>query len=193
MRRPRVIVELASYIGILLRSGLRGDEGDAGLALLENVGDLEGQGPTPAVFLCLYRVEPERRVPSPWTIGEGGDASGSGIRLDLRRPPLWVGCRFLVAVRGRGAAEEAELISAAYRTLHDHSAISSEHLASIRDLAYADRYPVEILDEREAWREAGLSRPRLSVTFRVVVPIPSALADPLDRVLEREITIEEMP
>ena len=111
----------------------------------------------------------------------------------MRHPPLWVSCRYLAAIRGRTSDEEAEMVAALLRTLHDHPVVSPEHLPSVRTASYADRYPIEMADDRESWREAGLTVPRLAVSFRITVPVPSALSDPFERVLDREIRIGEMP
>ncbi len=193
MRRPRVICELSAYLGILLRAGLRsGDEGDPGPVLLDGPRDLEGDGPAPSFFLRLIRVVPDRRPPAIASPLESTDPS-HGPRHEVRRPPLWVSCRYLTAVRGRTSDEEAEMLAAILRTIHDHPVVSPEHLPSVRPWSYADRFPVELVEEREGWRAAGLGAPRITLAFQATVPIPSALAEPVERVLDREIRIEEMP
>ena len=193
MRRPRVFWELGTYLGILIRAGLRsGVDGDQGPMLLESPRDIEGEGPASMFFLEMYRVAPEKRASRATALAESMGEAREGLRLEMRHPPLWVACRYLVAVRGKSREDEAEMVAALLRTLNDHPLISSEHLPSVRALGPLDRYPLEILDDREAWREAGLSRPRLSIAFQVIVPIHSALSDPVDRVLDREIRVEEM-
>jgi hypothetical protein len=193
LRRPKVIGELSTYLGILLRSGMRsGDEGDQGPIQLGAAKDIEGDGPTPAFFLHLARVVPDRRPAAPMSMVESGEAAHA-IRREIRHPPLWVTCRYIVGVRGRNAEEDAELIAAALRALHDHRAVSPEHLPSIRQTAYSDRFPLDLVDPGDGCREAGLELPRPVAAFHVTVPIPSALSDPFERVLDREIRLEELP
>lgn len=195
MRRPRVICELNTYLGILLKAGLRsGEEGDQGPILLERVQEIEQEGPgLSAFFLHLHRVVPEKRAARAEAFLEASGDVEAGQRLEVRHPPLWVSCTYLAGVRGRSQEEEAEMIAALLRTLHDHPLLAPEHLPSIRGLEYADRYPLELMGLEEGWRELGLAWPRLTVAFRVTVPIPSALLDPLERVLDREIHLQELP
>jgi hypothetical protein len=192
VKRPRVIGELRSYLGILLRAGLRSDEKDPGAVFLETAGDLERDGPTPAFFVGLYRIAPDRRPAASTAIVESADEA-SGLRLEARRPPLWVACRFLFAVRGRSIEEELELIAAGLRTIHDHPLIAPEHIPSLRGQWAADRYPLDLIEDRDAWREAGLARPRPAVSCQAIIPIPSALSEPVERILDREIRIGERP
>ncbi len=195
MRRPRVICELNTYLGILLRAGLRsGDEGDQGPILLENIQEIEREGPAlPGFFLHLYQLVPERRALRSDAVLEPADNVQVGHRLEVRHPPLWVSCRYLSGVRGRSREEEAEMIAALLRTLHDHPVLTAEHLPSLRSFASADRIPLELIEGRGSWRDLGLSRPRLTVAFQASVPIPSALVDPLERVLDRRIDLQELP
>ncbi len=197
MRRPRVICELSTYLGILLKAGLRsGAEGDPGVFLLEGPQEIEREGPAPAFFLHLHRVIPDRRAPRAGAFAETASEAQAGLRLEYRHPPLWTACRYLVGVKGRGQEEEGEMVAAALRTLNDHPVVSVEHLPSLRGSPFADRFPLELsegLRDEEGWRAVGLTRARITVSFQVTVPIPSALSDPLERVLDREIRIQELP
>jgi uncharacterized protein DUF4255 len=203
LRRPRVICELSTYLGILLKAGLRsGAEGDPGVFLLEHPQEIEREGPSPSFFLHLHRVLPDRRAPRAGSIVEAASDAQPGLRLEYRHPPLWISCRYLLGMKGRGPEEEAEMVAAALRTLMDHPVVSLEHLPSLRGWAprapgagHADRFPLEIVEgsrEEEGWRAAGLVRARITVSFQVTVPIPSALSEPLERVLDREIRIQEL-
>ena len=85
------------------------------------------------------------------------------------------------------------MLAAVFRTLHDHPTVSPEHLPSVGQAAGVDRFPIELIEERESWLAAGLLRPRPMVAFQASVPILSAMSDPLHRVLNREIRIGAFP
>jgi len=194
VRRPRTICELSAYLAILLRSGLRsGEENDPGVFLLESPADVEREGPSPAIFLQLYSIGLDRRAPRAAAVVEAADEGREGMRVEVRRPPLWTLCRYLVGMRGRSREEEEEMAAAFLRTLHDHPVLTQENLPSLRGSGAAERYPLEVIEEREGWRLVGLSRPRLLFAFQASIPILSALADPFRHVLDREIQLEELP
>jgi hypothetical protein len=192
VNRPRVICELSAYLAVLIRNGLRGEEGEAETSLLESAADIEREGPSPAFFVHLYAIVPDRRIPRASAVYETADEAGGGQRLEIRRPPLWVACRYLVGVRGRSREEEEEMLAALLRTLHDHPTVSPEHLSSIRGEGAVDRIPLELIEERESWLAAGLLRPRPMIAVQATVPIFSAMSDPLQRVLNREIRLEDL-
>ena len=193
MKRPRVICELSGYLSILLRSGFRfGEENEPGVRLLASPAEIEKEGPAPAFFLELYHVAPDHRALRASSIHEKLEESRDSPRGEVERPPLWVACRYQSGVRGRSREEEQEMIAALLRTLHDHPLLTAEHLPSLRGLGGVNRFPLEIIEEREGWRHLGLVRPRLLISFQVLVPIPSAITEPLQRVFEREIHLEEL-
>ena len=192
VNRPRVICDLSAYLAVLIRSGLRGDENEAEVFQLESAADIEREGPSPAFFLHLYGITPDRRAPRASTVFESADEAPEGHRLEVRRPPLWVACRYLVGVSGRSREEEEEMLAAIFRTLHDHPTLAPEHLPSIRGAVDVDRFPLELIEERESWLAAGLLRPRPMVALQASVPIVSAMSDPFQRILNREIRLEEL-
>ena len=190
--RARIICELSAYLAMLIRSGLRGGASEAEAAHLESAPDIERDGPSPAFFVHLYAIVPDRRVPRASAVFETADETGEGQRLEVRRPPLWVACRYLAGVRGRNREEEEEMLATVLRTLHDHPSASAEQLPSIRGDASVDRIPLELIEERESWLAAGLLRPRPMIAIQASVPILSSMSDPLQRVLNREIRVEDL-
>ena len=100
MNRPRVICELSAHLAVLLRAGLRSGDGDGdGVVALESAAEIDREGPAPAFFLQLLRAAPHRRVSQSALIPETGEDSSEGVRERLRRPPLWVSCRYAAGVR----------------------------------------------------------------------------------------------
>jgi hypothetical protein len=55
----------------------------------------------------------------------------------------------------------------------------------------ADAFPVTLLDEGEGWRELGLAEHHLTISFEVTLCIPSERAEVVERVLERDLHLEE--
>jgi len=207
LNRPRVICELSAHLAVLLRAGLRSeDDGEVSVVTLESASEIDREGPAPAFFLQLQGIAPDRRAGPCSLLPETGEDSSEGIRERLRRPPLWVSCRYAAGVRGRNREEEEEMLAAVLRILHDHPIVSAEHLPSLRGTGGprecgpalarggswdAGGFPIDLRPDPENWLEVGLQRPRPLISFEVSVPIPSALTEPLSRVLQREVRIWE--
>jgi hypothetical protein len=54
-------------------------------------------------------------------------------------------------------------------------------------------FPLRILEDCEGWRELGLSEHRLTISFEVTIPLASERSEPVERIFERELEIEEGP
>jgi len=52
-------------------------------------------------------------------------------------------------------------------------------------------FPLRILEDCEGWRDLGLSEHRLTVSFEVTIPLASERTEPVERIFERELEIEE--
>ncbi len=207
MNRPRVICELSAHLAVLLRAGLRAeDDGEVAVVALESAAEIDREGPAPAFFLQLQRIAPDRRAGQRALVAETGEDAVEGIRERLRRPPLWVSCRYAAGVRGRNREEDEEMLAAILRILHDHPVLSAEHLPSLRGMGAPREggpalargrswevggFRIDLVPESENWIEVGLQKPRPLISFEVSVPIPSALTEPLSRVLQREVRVRE--
>ena len=66
-----------------------------------------------------------------------------------------------------------------------------EFLGKEVDLEIAE-LPVEIVEDREAWRELGLPRHQLTISFEVSLPLASQKYETVARVREREVRLERV-
>jgi hypothetical protein len=216
MARPKVIQELTRHLAALLETALRpGADGAGGaspaaippralappgpggaILRIAHPGDLEQAPDLPAAGLYLYETAPEARWRplAPSAEPEEGTAARPSLQDFLRRPPLWITCRYALSFRARDPLEEQELAAAALQALHDHPLVPAEALPSLGgegwNAAGADRFPVSIRSDPELWKALGLARHRLLVPFEATVPLPSSRREPARRVLERLLEID---
>ena len=90
-------------------------------------------------------------------------------------------------------ADQHGAVEGALRTLHDHPVIvagGEEIGASGVDEGEAG-FPLRIVEDSGGWRELGLTEHRLLIAFEVTVPVSSGRTEPVERVLGREVRLEE--
>ena len=167
------------------------------------------EGGTVAVLYPL-RIVPEPLYRQIGLSLESEGREGSGKEL-LRRPGLWVRVRYAFLVSGGSLEDQLGAMEAALRTLHDHPLVSFKNFkgtssegeeSDLRDLpgdAHGDEagepaegwaFPLRIVDDPEGWRDLGLSEHRLTLVFEVTVTLPSSRADVVERVLDRDVQLE---
>lgn len=161
---------------------------------------------------------PLRIVPEPLyrqvglSLETGGLESVAGRKELLRRPGLWVRVRYAFLVSGGSLEDQLGAMEAALSTLHDHpcitlkgssSGIEDDNLAAGAAEATmpvnegdlppdeGGTFPLRIVEDPEGWRELGLSEHRLTISFEVALAIPSFWAEAVERVLDREVSLEE--
>ena len=206
--RPRIFYELSRHLAILLEKGLRGGPESARIPvfLCHPLDPLEAQGPQgshgpggareelgahTAGILYPVRFSPEARYRQ---AGMTLEPPGAGQPRDrLRFPGLWVRVRYVFLVAGGSMEDQLEALAAALRTLHDGSVVEVPAVAGEGESGAAEggTYPLRIVEDPEGWRELGLAEHRWTVSFEVTVPIASSRAEEVDRILEREVRLEE--
>ena len=140
-------------------------------------------------ILYPFRVGPDARFRRPGLAIEPADA---GERL--RWNPLWLRVRYAFLVAGGALESQLGAVEDALRTIHDHAAVPATVLglpAGTHPDEEEASYPLRIVEDTEAWRELGLTEHRLLILFEVTVPIESWRSEPFERILDREVVIEE--
>jgi hypothetical protein len=146
---------------------------------------------------------------------ESEGRQGTGKEL-LRKPGLWVRVRYAFLVSGGSMEDQLGAMEAALRTLNDHPLVSlkespsssgepdlpAEHQGglqgagllegslAVEDPAEGGVFPLRIVDDPEGWRDLGLSEHRLTLSFEVTVLLPSSRAERVERVLDRDVRLE---
>ncbi len=209
----RILHELSQEVVILLETGLRGDDGRQIPIFfchpLDPFGDQHD--PTEGTFGILYMTS----IVPDLNLRQNGIECGSGlldatIQPRLSRPPLWVRVRYVFLVAGGDAEQQLVALASALQTLHDHQCVrlpaggdaggGSEDLrpdepdgrfGGGNSTAGDVVCPLGLVGDGEGWRELGLQEHRLTLAFEVACPIPSAPMEPVDRIQERGLSIEE--
>jgi len=134
-------------------------------------------------------ITPEPRFRRPGMRVEGA-IGGLGERL--RGDPLWVRVRYVFLVAGGPLAGQLGAVEGALRTLHDHPIlVAGEEAAASGDDGGEAGFPLRIVEDSGGWRELGLTEHRLLIAFEVTVPVASGRTEPVERVLGREVRLEE--
>ena len=208
----RILYELSQEVAILLETGLRGDDGRQIPVLfchpLDPFGDQHE--PVEGTFGILYmtRIVPDLNLRQNGI--EGGSVLDATIQPRLCRPPLWVRARYVFLVAGGDAEQQLVALASALQTLHDHQSVrmpaggdAGGESEDLRPDEPDGRFggdksttgdvvcPLGLVGDGEGWRELGLQEHRLTLAFEVTCPIPSAPMEPVDRIQERGLSIEE--
>jgi hypothetical protein len=200
--RPRILYELSRHLAILLEEGMRGGTGEGGsqgripVFLCHPLDPIQAEDPRredlaahTAGILYPVRVIPEPRYRQ---VGPSLEPARQGqFRDRFRRPSLWLRARFVFLVAGGTLEMQLEAIAASLRTLHDAASIELPEWDESGEPAEGGVLPLRIVEDSEGWRELGLTDHRLSITFEVAFSIRSARVEEVDRVLEREVTLED--
>jgi hypothetical protein len=196
----RVLHELSRHLASLLEEGLAGPAAPPATApgraapregvrvyLGHPLDPFEGEDLSARTLGILYpfRISPEPRFRRPGLTIEAVDGAEK-----LRWDPLWVRVRFAFLVAGGALEAQLAAVEAALRTLHDHAAVPATALG-LDPGPEEPSYPLRLVDDADAWRELGLTEHRLLILFEATVPIESWRLDPLERLLDREVVIEE--
>ncbi len=208
----RILHELSQEVAILLETGLSGDDGRQIPVFfchpLDPFGDRHD--PVEGTFGILYmtRIVPDLNLRQNGI--EGGSVLDATIQPRLSRPPLWVRVRYVFLVAGGDAEQQLVALASALQTLHDHQCVrlpaggdAGGGSADLRPDEPDGRFgggnltagdvvcPLGLVGDGEGWRELGLQEHRLTLAFEVACPIPSAPMEPVDRIQERGLSIEE--
>ena len=143
--------------------------------------------------LYLHRVSPDARYRQAGSRMQ--PAPEAGLPGRSRRGGLWVNLRYVFMIVEATPQEEMGSIGAALQFLHSSALLPvgemEEFLGKGVDLEIAE-LPVEIVEDREAWRELGLPRHQLAISFEVSLPLASQKYETVERVLEREVRLERV-
>ncbi len=205
----RILHELSREVALLLESGLRGEEGRRIPVFLCHPLDPfeERRDPEEGTFGILYmtRVVPDRSLRQ--NAIDGGSPFDVTLEPRLRCPPLWVRARYVFLVAGGDVEHQLVAVASALQTLHDHQCVclpAGEDAAGDPESLVGDPEggrspadgvvcPLRLVDDGEGWRELGLPEHRLTLAFDVTCPIPSSPLEPVERIQERGLSIEESP
>ncbi len=202
MARPKVVQELSDYFATLLRSGLRAGRRGEGLfpVYWGHPRDLDAHPEigslSPLVGLCLLQITPETRVRATRVAVEadGGLTESSSIDASLVAAPFWVACRYLLSIRSDDPVEEQELAAAALQVLLDNPVVPLEHFDSLAPEPWLGDtiagFPITVRRDAGIWRDHGLSRHHLLLTFDVTLPLPSSRRRKAARVVERRVALD---
>jgi hypothetical protein len=141
-------------------------------------------------ILYPVSIAPEPRFRRPGMRVEG---AFGGVGECLRADPLWVRVRYAFLVAGGPLADQLGAVESALRTLHDHPVLApagDEAGAGEGDEGEAG-LPLRIVEDAGGWRELGLTEHRLLIAFEATVPVASARTAAVERVLGREVRLEE--
>jgi hypothetical protein len=143
-------------------------------------------------ILYPVSITPEPRLRRPGMRIEG-TLAGSTERF--RADPLWVRVRYVFLVAGGSLADQLGAVESALGTLHDNPIIAPVgEDADEGGNAGEDGeegLPVRIVEDPGGWRELGLGEHRLLIALEVTLPIASARTAPVERVIARDLEIEE--
>jgi hypothetical protein len=115
-----------------------------------------------------------------------GETSGS-VPGERGTPDERASAEGAFAETRRPLAAQAEGASTASAPGRDEAAASAEADGAPE----AEAYPLRLVDEAEGWKELGLKEHVLTTAFEVTIPIPSERSEVVDRVIERELRVEE--
>lgn len=113
----------------------------------------------------------------------------------IRRGGLWVNLRYVFMIVEATPQEEMGSIGAALQFLHSNALLAvaeiEEFLGKEVEMEIAE-LPVVVVEDREVWRELGLPRHHLGISFEVSLPLASQKFEMVERVLEREVSLERV-
>ncbi len=203
MSRPRILQELCRLLQARFEEYLRLELPDGrpmpspGISVhLAHPLSLERANTLPVAALYLWEAAPDPALKSRKGTIESIDpgAQQTPFRAIIRGTPQWIRCRFALAVRGRGPEEELDLYSAALQGISDSPSIALEAFASLKDEAalkgVADLFPIKYETVPDLWRQLGLPRHVLMLSFEVLIPLPSRRKEPAVRVFERQVVLD---
>ena len=198
--RPGDFYDLSRYLAIRLEEAIRG------AAREEDI----------PVFLCHPMDLPARRAGEDAEYGARGVLYLQGVspseryrQAAVRMLPAqetglpgrschsgpWVNLRYIFMVVESTPQEELGSVEAVLQLLYSRALLPVEELEELLgkevELEIAE-LPVEIVEDREAWRELGLPRHHLGISFEVSLPLASQGSRTVERVLERELRLERV-
>ena len=120
----------------------------------------------------------------------------------LRRPDLWIRARYVFLVDGGELEEQMVVFASALQTLHDHpsvclsstsdddrGAVTASHTTGGSSPKRPGRFPMTIVEDSDVWRRLGLSEHRVTLSFEVTCPIPSAKTETVPRIQGRTLHV----
>ncbi len=212
--RPRILHNLSRHLAIGLEEGIRGGAGENPIPVylchpldLADAPPSTSEGPVEgssvregrssgraagALYLC--RVAPDSRYRQAGTYTE--PPLGPALPAHVRRYGLWVRLRYVFMVLGGSHEEELGALSGALQALSASPFVGVDKLCEEEN---GDRggvspevaaLPLEIVEDASIWREIGMEEHRLAVVFDVSLPLASLHAEPVGKVVDRDISIE---
>lgn len=196
--RPGDFYDLSCYLAIRFEESVRGTVEQQEIPVylchpdvIPRAGTESEAGSGARGVLYLHRIAP------------AGMYRQAGVRVQpsmepalpgrIRRGDLWVNLRYVFMIVAAAAQEEMGAIGAALQFLHSNALLSvaemEEFLGKEVELEIGE-VPVTVLEDREVWRELGLPRHHLGISFEVSLPLASQKYETVDRILEREVSLE---
>ncbi len=198
--RPGDFYDLSRYLAIRFEEFVRGtaDQQEIPVYLCHPIdlpprGAGEDAGGGARGVLYLHRISPAARYRQAGARLQPAEEAGLPGRSC--RGGLWVNLRYVFMIVEATPQEEMGSIGAALQFLHSSALLPvgemEEFLGKEVDLEIAE-LPVEIVEDREAWRELGLPRHHLGISFEVSLPLAAQKYETVERVLEREVRLERV-
>jgi len=198
--RPGDFYDLSRYLAIRLEEAVRGtaQQQEIPVYLCHPI-DLPPRGAGEDVeygargVLYLQRVSPAARYRQAGARMQ--PAQEAGLPGRSRGGALWVSLRYVFMIVEATPQEEMGSVEAVLQLLHSIALLPvgemEEFLGKEVGLEMAE-LPVEIVEDRDAWRELGLPRHHLGISFEVSLPVVSQNYKTVERVLEREVRLERV-
>ena len=199
--RPGDFFDLSRYLAIRLEECIQGESEEPRIPVyLAHPADIPQQDAAaagmengPRAALYLHRIVPS----ASWR--------QAGVRVQpsadpalpgrLSRGDLWLDLRFIFMIIEATSQEEMGAIAAAVEFLHRKALLPvteiEKGLEKELNLEIGE-LPVEVVDEPGVWRELGLYRHHLGVSFKVSLPMASGQFERVERVLERNVNLERV-
>ena len=156
--------------------------------------------------LYLSRVAPDARFRQAGSFAE--PPLGPALPAHVRRFGFWVRLRFVFMVVGGSNEEELGALAGALQALSATPFVSVDEILGVDAESRTERstsvesgderegvskevdvFPLEIIEDDSIWRELGMEEHRLAVVFHVSVPLAAPQADPVGKVVDRELAL----
>ena len=194
--RPGDFYELSRYLALRLEEAIQGGAGESLIPVfLAHPVDIpkaeSGQGPRAALY--LHRIIPSS------TYREAGvriqSAADPALPGRVSRSALWLELRFVFMIIEATSQEELGAIASAVEFLHSNALLSVEDMEAClaKELSIElGELPLELVEDAGLWQELGFSRHHLGVSFKVTLPAVARPGEEVERVVEREISLEQV-
>lgn len=194
--RPEDFFDLSHYLAIRLEESIQGPAEEPAIPVyLAHPLDIPQaeSGDSPRAALYLHQIMPSA------TCREAGlrihPAADPSLPGRLSRGDLWLELRFIFMIIEANPREEMGAMAAASGFLYSNALLPVAEMETRLEKELAietGELPLEVVEDTGVWRELGLDRHHLGISFKVTLPMASRPAEVVERVVEREVSLERV-